>query len=211
MKKSKKWKSMTQSYEAENLVRLRDVNFDNLTDVLLLAMEDLDAKARMSLFRNVLLQFLEKHVSITGMIRERSKSKDIMASFRSSGYIEVETNIQTCVDGIFDLIKEELLLRPVFSRLVCMYAVLAVSDREGSKKCRILAKDLLRSKNNTPERLVLSLLKQRALRIGEQIPQEESELLRKYSFWNRKMESWVLRFHFLNTKKFSSWFLIIFI
>lgn len=203
MKKNKKRKTFTQPYETENLVRLRDAKFESLSDVLLSTMESLDSKARMSLFRKILLQFLEKHVSIAEILGEKRKSQDIIATFRSDDHVEINKDIQMSVSDILSLMGREPLFRPIISRFVCMYTVFAVSDKEGSTKCKNLAKDLLRSKNNTPERLVLSVLKQRALRIGESIPSEEHELIEKYSFWNRKMESWIYDSIFLYKKIFS--------
>jgi len=188
--KSKKTKPLSQPHETERSLRLRDVKFDNLIDTVLSAMEDAGTKAQISLFRVVLLRLLTEYISVAE-IRAKRRSQDIMSSFcRQSSEVQVEVNedIDFSVSEMIDIIKDsqnkEPFFRPVISRFVCMYAVFAKSsDREGSKKCEILAKDLLRSKNNTPEKLVLSVLKKRALRRGEQIPSNECELLYKYTFW----------------------------
>jgi hypothetical protein len=183
--KRKKFKSLSQPEETGKYLQLRDVKLDNLIDVLL--SEDVDKKARMLFFRVVLLRLLTEYVSISE-IREKSRSQDIIFSFRCQLFesrVEVNEDIDQNVSEVLRLIKDdsrESFFRPVVSRLVCMYAVFAVSDRVGSKKCNILAKDLLKSKNNTPERLVLSVLKQRALRRGEKIPPNECELLYRYTF-----------------------------
>ena len=186
--KREKNKSLSQPGETERCLESRNVIFDNLVDALL--SEDVGSKERISLFRGVLLKLLSEYVSVAEMTAKR-RSQDIMSSFRrltDQSEIQVESNRELAqkVSEILSLIKDdgrESFFRPVISRLVCMYNVFAKSsDEEGAKKCQILAKDLLRSKNNTPERLVLSVLKQRALRRGEKIPPDERELLYKYTF-----------------------------
>ena len=187
--KRKKNKPQSQPNEIERSLWLRDVKFDNLIDAVLAMKDD---KAWMPIFRDVLVRLLSEYASIAE-VRPKRQSQDIMSSFRrqsSKTQVLVKEDVDQSVTEMLDLIKDsqnkESFFRPIVSRFVCMYAVFATSDKEGAKKCEILAKDLLRSKNNTPEKLVLSVLKKRALRIGEKIPTDERELILRYRNWERR-------------------------
>ena len=183
--KRKKKPNLRQPEDINRAVQLRDIKLDKLLDELLSAMEDVGPKTRMSLFRAVLIRLLDEYISVAE-VRPRQKARDLMSTFcHSTSQVKAGEDIDQKVSKMIDLIKKdkrESFFRPVISRLVCMYAVFAKSDEEGVTKCTSLAKDLI-SRNNKPELLVLSTLKQRVLRRGEQIPFDERELLQKYTFW----------------------------
>ena len=76
----------------------------------------------------------------------------------------------------------ESVLRPIVFRLLCFYAGLAVSDREGAEKCKNLAKKIsVNWQKATPEILTLAYLKKREM--NSKLPINELDLLEKYSFW----------------------------
>jgi hypothetical protein len=180
MKRNKKQGALPQSAEIEKFVRLRDAKFETLLDTLFSTMDNLDKNGRRSLFRGVILSFLEKYVSVVELIGEKRKIQDIMVTFRAKNPVELDENLKFCISEMSSLIEGKK-FEPIVSRLVCLYATLGISDKIGGKKCRNLAKDLI-SKHNRPELLALSILKRRTLNSGEEIPLDEYELLEQYTF-----------------------------
>lgn len=190
--KRKKTKKLVQPEELKRLLWLREETFYNLIEDLLSEMKNVDNGARISIFRAVMLRFLEEYSSVAEL-RMKRKSQDIMFSLRSVSK-EVIEDLEQGVSEMLSVFSDSQevvsdqasFMTPIISRLLCMYIVFAESDESKAngfkKKCQNLAKELIHLK---PESVVLSIWKEREKRSEIKLVSYET-----YSFWilNEKTE-----------------------
>lgn len=164
---------------------------DKVINTLISEMEKCDKDHRKQMLRTVLITFLGMYSCFSkGSAKE--KSNEIILYF-SQKTISISRN-ETLNEEILEMLdlfissrelikdKEKLFKRVLF-KFVCIYATLALSDREGVIKCKELGKNL--SKNwhkSTAEAVTLNILKRREK--NSKLPPVEGELLNKISCWN---------------------------
>ena len=189
--KRKKTKKLVQPEELSRLLWLREERFYNLIENLLSDMENVDNETRISIFRAIMLRFLEEYSSVAEL-RMKRKSQDIMFSFRSVSK-EVNEELEQSVSEMLSVFSDSQeivrdkasFMAPIISRLLCMYIVFAESDESGAKKkCQNLAKELINSK---PKSVVLSIWKEREKR--SEIPLIKWKSYETYSFWRKNISS----------------------
>jgi hypothetical protein len=168
------------------LVQLRHDKFVDLVDVLFSAIGEADSKTRKLIFRKVLVNFLESYSSISGLTVKR-KSQDIMHYFKTSDEVQVRLgyNLSASIDDMLEFFfdsqnqvrKIEDFMKPVVSKLICMYIAFALSDKEGITMCKNLVKELTNWKNDIPNNVILLYLGN-----GEKSPNRLDEIVKTYQF-----------------------------
>ena len=172
------------------LRQLETKKLNSLIDILLTTMFVVNEVSKMLILKKILTIFLGNYSCFAkGCAKE--KSKEIMLYFVSSigESIPMDENLEYACLEMLDLFlssrnivkNKEAFIRPVVFKLVCLYASLAVSDREGAERCKNLGKELsFKWNKSTPELVTLSILKRRER--NSKLPICERELLEKYSF-----------------------------
>ena len=162
---------------------------DMFTDELLSEMEGFPRRVRKAIAHKVLLTFLGNYSSLASQ-EAHDKSKELMLHFIPSindirQNDSLDSTIQELVShmsyamGAVD--DKESIIRPIIFKLICLYAALAESDREGIVKCNALGKELSQNwSKSTPESVTLSCLKKKEK--NSKLPINECDLLEKYSF-----------------------------
>jgi len=155
-----------------------------------------DLKSRKSMFHKVLLVFLGIY-SCFAESELYAESKNLMLHFLSSvGDIQRNENLDSAIQDLVAQMyfamntseDKESLIRMIVFKLMCLYATLAVSDKEGRIICNQLGKELSEKwDKSTPEIVTLSVLKKREK--DSKLPINECELLEQFSFWNKKTGS----------------------
>jgi len=177
---------LIQPNVSKELVQLRHDKFADLVDVLFHAIDGADAKTRRSIFRKVLINFLESYSSISELTVKR-KSQDLMHYFKISEKVQVGLgyNLSASIDDMLEFFLNlhnqvrdtKDFMKPVVSRLICMYMALALSDKGGITRCKILVKELTNWKNDIPNKVILSYLGG-----GEKSPERLDEIVERYQF-----------------------------
>ena len=173
------------------LASKRRMLFINLIDEILLLMWDMDKGPRKTLFREVLTCFLKEYSNVA-KTTGRVASKDIVFYFRSSNAVEDGSRLCQIIDEMLKLFlvsqdeakDSESFMKPVISRLLCVYVALAASDPEGVTRCRNFVKKLIKYSDKTPKLVTLSYLNKWKENKGITI--NENVLLDELSFWNKK-------------------------
>ena len=178
----------------QSLKQLELKKLNVLVDSLLAAMKDADNETRKAICRKALTVFISNYACFAkGKAKDRSK--DILIYFAESAGENKEDEIlnQKILEMLYllissrDIVKDKAaFIQPDVFKLICIYAALAVSDKEGVIKCNQLGKELSTKWNkSTPEMVTLSILKKRER--YSKLPICEVELLEKYSFWVEKL------------------------
>ena len=115
------------------------------------------------------------HFSMSdGHTEKEAKIWETSSSIIESYMMEVRSSIKS-------IELRESVVRPIVFKLMCLYAGLAVSDRNGAEKCKNLAKKLsVNWQKTTPESVTLSYLKKREK--NSKLPINELNLIEKFSF-----------------------------
>lgn len=168
-------------------LELKKVNA--IIDALFLAMENVDNEAKKLICRKALTIFLNNY-SCFAEKKSKRRSNEILLYFHLSPQDVPET--ETLDEKISEMLglllsagekikNREAFIRPAVFKIVCVYAALAVSDKEGKIKCQNLGKEIsTKWSKSTPESVTLSCLKKREK--DSKLPVSELALLEKYSF-----------------------------
>mgnify|MGYP002868636660 CR=1 FL=1 len=145
--------------------------------------------ARKAIAHKVLLTFLGTYSSLVSQ-EAHDKSKELMLHFIPSiNDIRQNDNLESAIQELVAHMSyamktvddKESIIRPIIFKLICLYAALAVSDREGKVKCNALGKEISSNwSKSTPESVTLSYLKKKEK--NSKLPISECGLLEKYSF-----------------------------
>ena len=185
--KRKKTKNLVQPDVIKELVELRLTKFLHFISVLFLEIDKAKTRTRKSIFRKVLTSFLEIYSSVA-VLTEKRKSQDIMHYFKISEEMKVELDCDLIesLDGILKFFEEskdqvrslESFMKPIVYRLICMYIVLAISDKQGANMCKNLGKELTEKWGaNTAKQVTASYLAK-----GEKNDERIEEILECYYF-----------------------------
>ena len=146
-------------------------------------------KRRKGIARKILIIFLGNYLCVAKG-KAKAKCKEIMIHF-SSSFDDTDENddldrlmrnvIGLMVSSYYSKKDMESIGNLVLFKFICLYACLAVSDRDGAIKCRSLGKELSENWNkSTPEVVTLACLRKISDGLKQQI--SEIDLLEKFSF-----------------------------
>lgn len=159
------------------------------TGEFLSEIEGFPKRVRKTMAHKVLLTFLGNYSSLA-LQEAHDRNKELMLHFipsindirqndsLDSAIQELVAHMSYAMGAVDD---KESIIRPIIFKLICLYAALAESDREGIVKCNALGKELSQNwSKSTPESVTLSCLKKKEK--NSKLPINECDLLEKYSF-----------------------------
>ena len=160
-----------------------------IINALFLAIENVDNESKKLICRKALTIFLNNY-SCFAEKKSKKRSDEILLYFHLSPQDVPET--ETLDEKISEMLglllssggkikNREAFMRPAVFKLVCVYAALAVSDKEGKIKCQNLGKEIsTKWSKSTPESVTLRYLEKKEK--NSKLPVSELALLEKYSF-----------------------------